>query len=261
MADERPAPYLAASGLTAGYGPTPTIVGVSASVARGEVACVIGPNGAGKSTFLKALVGILRITAGSVTIGGSDVTNLRTDELARRGIGYVPQVHDVFDPLTVRENLEMGGYLLPAAEVGLRLTAVIEVFPALGEMLGRRALKLSGGERKMLAIGRVLMLAPAVLVLDEPTANLAPKLATILLRDHVRRLADAGSAVLLVEQRASAALEISDHAYVMVAGAVALEDRASTLLGRRDVGELFLGHAPVSTEVSEGEGGATNAPY
>jgi branched-chain amino acid transport system ATP-binding protein len=242
-ADGRPVPHLIVAGLTAGYGPSPTIVDVSAEVAKGEVACVIGPNGAGKSTFLKAVVGMLRATAGSVTLGGEDVTNLSPDRMAHRGLGYVPQVQDVFDPLTVAENLEMGGYLLPQRQLKHRIEEVVEVFPALGEMLGRRAAKLSGGERKMLAIARVLMLDPALLVLDEPTANLSPRLATVLLRDHVRRLADAGTAVLLVEQRAAAALQISDWAYVMVSGACSLNGAAPELLRRRDFGQVFLGQS------------------
>ena len=242
-ADGRPAPHLVVAGLTAGYGPSPTIVDMSAQVGKGEVACIIGPNGAGKSTFLKAVVGMLRATAGTVTIGGDDVTNLSPDRMAHRGLGYVPQVQDIFDPLTVAENLEMGGYLLPPRQVKQRTEEVVGVFPALGEMMGRRAVKLSGGERKMLAIARVLMVDPQVLVLDEPTANLSPKLATMLLRDHVRRLADAGKAVLLVEQRAAAALEIADWAYVMVSGACRLDGSASELLGRRDFGQVFLGQS------------------
>ncbi|MBF6605127.1 MAG: ABC transporter ATP-binding protein [Chloroflexi bacterium] len=245
-ADGRPAAHLVVSGVTAGYGPTPTIVDMSASVGHGEVACIIGPNGAGKSTFLKAIVGMLRATSGSVTLGGADITNLAPERLARRGVGYVPQVNDIFDPLTVAENIEMGGYLLRSAEVRDRMAGVLAVFPALGEMLGRRALKLSGGERKMLAIARVLMLEPEVLILDEPTANLSPKLATVLLRDHVRRLADAGTAVLLVEQRAAAALEISDWAYVMVSGTASLDGSARELLARRDFGQVFLGQAPAA---------------
>lgn len=241
----RPAPYLVVTGLTAGYGPTPTIIGMSAAVARGEVACILGPNGAGKSTFLKALVGVLHATEGTVTLDGQPITNVRSEELARLGLGYVPQVNDVFDPLTVAENIEMGAYLLRPSEVRARTAQVLDVFPALAAMLRRRAVKLSGGERKMLAIARVLMLDPALLVLDEPTANLSPKLAMVLLQDHVRRLADAGKAVLLVEQRASAALGIADWAYVMVSGTCHLEGRASDLLARHDFGQVFLGQAPM----------------
>ncbi|MHB8397431.1 MAG: ABC transporter ATP-binding protein [Candidatus Limnocylindrales bacterium] len=255
-AEGRPPAHFVISGISAGYGPTPTVVDMSASVGRGEVACIIGPNGAGKSTFLKAVVGMLRATTGSVRLGGEDITNQPAERLAQRGVGYVPQVNDIFDPLTVAENIEMGGYLIPAAEARRRTMRVLDVFPALREMLGRRALKLSGGERKMLAIARVLMLEPQVLILDEPTANLSPKLATILLRDHVRRLADAGAAVLLVEQRAAAALEISDWAYVMVSGTANLDGSAQDLLARRDfgqvfLGQVFLGQAPAADTASD----------
>jgi ABC-type branched-subunit amino acid transport system ATPase component len=156
-------------------------------------------------------------------------------------VGYVPQVRDIFEPLTVLENLEMGGYLLPGVQIKPRLDDVCRLFPQLLSMLKRRADKLSGGERKMLAIGRVLMLDPHVLILDEPTANLSPKLAHQLLKEHVRRLADIGKAVLLVEQRARAAMEVADWTSVLVSGSVRLEGRPGELLERPDFEELFLG--------------------
>jgi ABC-type branched-subunit amino acid transport system ATPase component len=238
---ERPAPSLRAEKVTAGYGGVPVIRDVSISVGPGEIVAIIGPNGAGKSTLLKSLVGILRLTGGKVMLGADDVTNHPPEDLARRGVGYVPQVNDIFEPLTVLENLEMGGYLLTAAQVRDRVGQVGAVFPQLPPMLKRRADKLSGGERKMLAIARVLMLDPRVLILDEPTANLSPKLADGLLREHVKRLAGLGKAVLLVEQRARAALQIADWTSVLVSGAVRLEGRPEDLLQRQDFEELFLG--------------------
>jgi branched-chain amino acid transport system ATP-binding protein len=165
----------------------------------------------------------------------------------------VPQVNDIFEPLTVLENLEMGGYLLKAAQIRTRAEEVGQVFPALPPMLKRRADKLSGGERKMLAIARVLMLDPSVLILDEPTANLSPKLADQLLQEHVRRLAGLGKAVLLVEQRARAALQIADWTSVLVSGAVRLEGRPDELLKRQDFEELFLGAATVLTEPADAD--------
>jgi branched-chain amino acid transport system ATP-binding protein len=234
-------PLLLVDRVTTGYGGAPIVREFSLRVDAHEVVAVIGPNGAGKSTLLKGLVGILRITEGRVLLEGQEVTNHSPEELARHGIGYVPQVGDVFEPLTVAENLEMGGYLLGAQQLRQRMRAVCEVFPALASMLRRRADKLSGGERKMLAIGRVMMLDPRVMILDEPTANLAPRLADALLHDQVRRLATLGKAVLLVEQRARAALEVADRACVMVSGAARLEGRPGDLLGRRDFEELFLG--------------------
>jgi ABC-type branched-subunit amino acid transport system ATPase component len=240
-AQARPAPSLRAEHVTAGYGGVPVIRDVSISVGAGEIVAIIGPNGAGKSTLLKSLVGILRLDSGTIMLGDEDVTNRPPEQLARRGVGYVPQVNDIFEPLTVLENLEMGGYLLNAAQVRARVGQVGDVFPQLPPMLKRRADKLSGGERKMLAIARVLMLDPKVLILDEPTANLSPKLADALLREHVHRLAAAGKAVLLVEQRARAALQIADWTSVLVSGTTRLEGRPDELLERQDFEELFLG--------------------
>ncbi len=157
------------------------------------------------------------------------------------GIGYVPQTRDVFDTLTVTENLEMGGYLVTRSEVAARIGDVLEFFPALATMRERVASKLSGGERKMLAMARVLMARPGLLILDEPTSNLSAELAKTVLREHVRRLADAGTTVLLVEQKAFEALEIADWGYVLVAGATQIEGAASDLLDRPDIKEVFLG--------------------
>ena len=247
VADVRPAPTLRGERVTAGYGPVPVIRDVSVAVGPSEIVAVIGPNGAGKSTLLKSLVGILRVTEGKVMLGDAEVTNRPPEELARRGVGYVPQVNDIFETLTVLENLEMGGYLLPQRRIKAKVEEVVRVFPALGPMLKRRADKLSGGERKMLAIGRVLMLDPSVLILDEPTANLSPKLADALLREHVKRLADVGKAVLMVEQRARAALEIASWTNVLVSGRTQLEGRPADLLRRGDFEELFLGAQRAAT--------------
>ncbi|MGA9859641.1 MAG: ATP-binding cassette domain-containing protein, partial [Solirubrobacteraceae bacterium] len=163
--------------LTAGYGGSPVIHGVSISVAPGEIVSIVGPNGSGKSTLLKSVVGVVEVLSGTVRIGDRDTTGWASENIARIGVGYVPQIDDVFAPLTVRENLEMGGYLLKNREVNARIDHVMSVFPRLATMGSRRAGKLSGGERKMLAMGRALMLSPALVVLDEPTANLAPIIA------------------------------------------------------------------------------------
>ena len=242
----RPAPALRAEGVTSGYGGVPVVRDVSIAVGPGEIVAIIGPNGAGKSTLLKTLVGILRVNSGRVFVGSEDVTNHAPEDLARRGVGYVPQVNDIFEPLSVQENLEMGGYLLPESKLPERVEEVTRVFPALAPMLKRRADKLSGGERKMLAIARVLMLDPAVLILDEPTANLSPKLADSLLRDHVQRLAGLNKAVLLVEQRARAALQVASWTTVLVSGTTRLEGRPGELLDRQDFEELFLGAGTTS---------------
>jgi ABC-type branched-subunit amino acid transport system ATPase component len=174
-------------------------------------------------------------------VGDEDVTGWPSEKVARIGVGYVPQVDDVFAPLTVRENLEMGGYLLKPREVPGRVAHVLEVFPRLRTMLTRRAGKLSGGERKMLAMGRALMLEPALVVLDEPTANLAPALAASVLGEHVRRLASTGASVLVVEQRARAVLEISDRTYVMGGGQLVMEGTPTELAASPEFVESFLG--------------------
>jgi ABC-type branched-subunit amino acid transport system ATPase component len=232
---------LRASGVTAGYGGDPVIRNVTVRAEPGEVVSLVGANGSGKSTFLKSLVGVVRVTAGTVLVGETDVTRRPPEEVARAGVGYVPQVDDVFAPLSVRENLEMGGYLLPSKQVRARIDEVVAVFPRLGVMLTRAAGKLSGGERKMLAMGRVLMLQPSVFLLDEPTANLAPAIARTLLDEHVRRLAADGASVLVVEQRARAVLAISDRTYVLAGGEVRMEGTPAELAASPAFVESFLG--------------------
>jgi ABC-type branched-subunit amino acid transport system ATPase component len=235
--------HLRVRDLTAGYDGLPIVRDASLCVGRGEIVTVIGPNGAGKSTLLKAIMGLLVPMAGEITLEGATLSGRRADEIARAGVGYVPQVRDVFDSLTVTENLEMGGYLLPKREIAQRIDGVTSAFPQLATMLGRSASNLSGGERKMVAIGRVLMTRPSLVILDEPTAGLSPQLADQMLSDYVRRLAARGVAVLLVEQRAREALAISDHAYVMASGSVEISAPAAEILTRADLGDLFLGGA------------------
>jgi ABC-type branched-subunit amino acid transport system ATPase component len=227
--------------LTAGYERSPVVHGVSIAVSPGEVVSIVGPNGSGKSTLLKAIVGVIEVMSGRVVVGDEDVTGWPSENIARIGVGYVPQVDDVFAPLTVRENLEMGGYLLRPRELPSRIAHVLEVFPRLQTMLTRRAGKLSGGERKMLAMGRALMLDPALVVLDEPTANLAPAIAASVLGEHVRRLATTGASVLVVEQRARAVLEISNRTYVMGGGRIAMEGTPAELGSSPEFVESFLG--------------------
>ncbi len=202
---------------------------------------VVGPNGAGKSTLLKAIVGSLRLAAGEVRLAGDRVDHLATQQLARIGIGYVPQSDDVFTPLSVRENLLLGGYLCRRRAIPERVEQVYQLFPALREMGSRTAGKLSGGERKMLALGRALMSEPSVLILDEPTANLSPELSDRVLEDHVKGLAQRNVAILLVEQKARQAMAISDRTYVLVAGRVQFAGSPAELLNRSDFGDLMLG--------------------
>jgi ABC-type branched-subunit amino acid transport system ATPase component len=233
--------------LTAGYDGSPVVHGISIEVHPGEVVSIVGPNGSGKSTLLKSLVGLVEVLSGKVLVGDRDVTGWPSENVARIGVGYVPQIDDVFAPLTVRENLEMGGYLLKSRQVPARLEQVLDVFPQLRGMVGRRAGKLSGGERKMLAMGRALMLEPALVVLDEPTANLAPMIAAEVLQGHVRQLASTGASVLVVEQRAKAVLEISDRTYVLGGGQLRMHGTPAELGGSQEFVDSFLGgsrHVP-----------------
>jgi ABC-type branched-subunit amino acid transport system ATPase component len=235
--------YLTVRGLTAGYDAAPIINDISLTVAEGEIVTVIGPNGSGKSTLLKCLTGRLRPLAGQVHLDGHDVTAASGNALTKGGLGYVPQHNDIFPTLTVRENLEMGGYLLSKAQVGDRIDYVLQAFPALRPLLPRSGKLLSGGERKLLGIGRSLISSPKLLILDEPTAGLSPSLARGILDDHVTSLARAGVTILLVEQRAHQAMQIADWCYVLVAGRVELNDAPATLLARPDFGALFLGRS------------------
>jgi branched-chain amino acid transport system ATP-binding protein len=224
-----------------GYATVPIVEGISLTVGAGEIVALLGPNGAGKSTVLKALVGSAKLMSGSVTVGGADITGTPAHSLASKGCGYVPQNRDVFDELTVRENLEMGGYLLDKPRLETRIQQVGLVFPALTEMMDRAARKLSGGERKMLAIARAMILEPSLMILDEPTANLAPALAQRLLEEQIRAVAGTGAAVLLVEQKATAALAVADWAYLLVAGRIVRSGHPDSLLAQRDFAETFLG--------------------
>ncbi|HEY2596944.1 MAG TPA: ABC transporter ATP-binding protein [Candidatus Dormibacteraeota bacterium] len=228
-------------GLSAGYGGPPIIRDVSIEVGRARVAAVIGPNGAGKSTLVKVVVGLLPPSSGAVWVGGRNVTALPCELRCRAGMGYVPQVDDVFPTMTVRENLEIGTYVLPRGDRSARLDQVCATFPILQGLLQRVGGKLSGGERKIVAMGRALVANPKILVLDEPTAGLAPELAARLLGESVRQLAASGITVLMVEQKARMALEVSDVAYVLVAGQVRISGPAREVLQRQDVGDLYLG--------------------
>ncbi|HEX4702038.1 MAG TPA: ABC transporter ATP-binding protein [Pseudonocardiaceae bacterium] len=225
----------------AGYGGRPVVHDVSIDVEPGQVVSIVGPNGSGKSTLLKTIAGVVTALSGQVLLDGNDITNWPPERIARAGVGYVPQVNDVFGPLSVRENLEMGGYLLHRKEIAGHIDKVVGYFPTLGPLLGRRANKLSGGERKMLAMGRVLMLQPALFVLDEPTANLAPAIAQRLLHEHVRQLSVGGASVVIVEQRARAVLEISDHTYVLGGGRLRMAGSPADLANSPDFVDSFLG--------------------
>ena len=236
----RPEAMLSARDVTAGYGAVPVIRDVSVDALPGEVALVIGPNGAGKSTLIKALIGELGLMSGSVLLNGEDISRLSEDQRAVRGLGYVPQSRDVFKTLTVTENLQMGGYRLPRDVTAERLSEIFDRFPTLGKLRKRLAQTLSGGERKLLAIARALVAQPTVLMLDEPTANLAPAIAGRVLGEVVAGLAGSGAAVLLVEQRIALALDAASHVYVLVDGAPRFTGTAAEFRALPDMGAVFF---------------------
>lgn len=227
--------------VAAGYGRMPIVRDVDMEVQREQLASVIGPNGAGKSTVLKAILGFNRLFSGSVLVDGHDVTASEPHERVARGIGYVPQGRQVFPDLTVRENLRMGGFLIrDRNEVLSRTQKMFDIFPRLADRSDVPAGQLSGGEQQMLAMGRALMTEPRILLLDEPTLGLAPALIERVM-EKILDLRKLGLSMLMVEQNATMALQISDVAYVIDQGTVSAAGRAADLLGSDEVRRLYLG--------------------
>ena len=239
---DRPAPLLVVEGLDAGYGPLQILFGVSLQVGEGEQVLVFGPNGAGKSTLMKALLGLVTPTAGRLTFRGESIAGLPTKTIVRRGVGYVPQLDNVFGSMTVAENLEMGGATLSRRRVRRRVRELEERFPLLGERRGQLAHTLSGGQRQLLAMARALMREPSLLLVDEPTAGLAPQ-AVREVFETIRAISAEGTAVLMVEQNARQALEFVDRGVVLENGSVRLSGPAAELRGRDDIAALYLGVA------------------
>ena len=230
---------LEAREIVAGYGEVDILHGVSIAVRRSEMVAVIGPNGAGKSTLLKVVFGMLPLRGGSVFVGNADVSGQQPDKLVRQGLGYVPQVENVFPSLTIQENLEMGAFVRRNG-MRERLEAMYELFPDLAGRRGDSAGKLSGGQRQMLALARALMLDPTVLLLDEPSAGLSPKMVHAIF-ERIRAINDRGTAILLVEQNAREALSVCERGYVLAMGMNRLEGEAKGLLENEEVGRLYLG--------------------
>ena len=226
-------------GLDAGYGDLQILTDVDLDVAEGEYVTIVGPNGAGKSTVMKSVFGLTNLMDGTVTFEGSDVTGLRPEEIIREGIGYVPQNDNIFASLTVRENLEMGAYILDTFPQDA-LDAVFERFPILEERQSQKAGTMSGGQRQMLAMGRALMLEPSLLLLDEPSAGLAPDLVDEMF-DRIDAINDAGTAGLMVEQNAKEALRRCDRGYVLANGRNRYMDDGDALLDDEQVRQDFLG--------------------
>jgi branched-chain amino acid transport system ATP-binding protein len=234
-------PYLSVESLVTGYKQMEIVHGVSIEVYIGEMVVVIGPNGCGKSTLLKAIGGLLRTWTGSIHLKGERLDRLSPRQRLLAGIGYVPQSANVFASMSVLENLRMGALLAPKG-FEERLANVLSIFPVLANLRSRPAGKLSGGQQQMVAVGRALMGGPSVLLLDEPTAGLAPKLVGELFA-AIREIAKQGVPALIVEQNAMSALEVADRAYVLANGVKALEGPAQRILEDPMVRRLYLGEA------------------
>ena len=247
-------PVLATEGLVVGYVPEVNILeDVSIVVREGEIVTVIGPNGAGKSTLIKAIFGLLRPRSGRVTFRGEDITGARPHKITRRGVGYVPQLDNVFKTLTVEENLEMGS--LDRSATGDRMEMVYGLFPRLGERRSQAAGTMSGGERQMVAMGRALMAEPKVLLLDEPSAGLAPAFVDAIF-EKIREINETGVTIAMVEQNARRALAMSDRGYVLDVGRNRFEGRGRDLLEDENVAELYLGGGRIQAAA---ESAATDA--
>jgi branched-chain amino acid transport system ATP-binding protein len=236
--------YFVVDRLVAGYEwGAPVVRGASLTAERGEIVVVLGPNGAGKSSLIKAVAGLIPVEAGSVRLDGVELIGTPTHLLVRRGLGYVPQAENVFTLMSVEDNLRLAGGMLPKRDAAARISEMFSFFPDLAHRHRTAAGNLSGGQRQMLALARALMMRPGVLMLDEPSAGLAPKLVEVVFA-HLAAIRDTGVAIVLVEQNARAALGISDRAYVLVEGRNGHEGKAADLWGDPVVAELYLGRPP-----------------
>jgi branched-chain amino acid transport system ATP-binding protein len=232
-------PILSARDLRAGYGGEDILRGVSIAVPERSIVAIIGPNGSGKSTLLKAIYGLIPVRAGSVSLAGNELAGMRPHRITALGVNMVPQLANVFPDLSVFENLEVGA-ILCRHRLRERLDAVLAALPALRGLLSRRAATLSGGQRQMLAVGRALMSDPRLLILDEPSAGLAPRVQDEVFA-IVRTINGLGVSVLMVEQRARQCLAIADYGYVLEQGRNRLEGPAQVLLKDPEVVRLYLG--------------------
>ena len=233
-------PLLRAEGVTSGYGDMQVLGEVSMSIDEGEIVSIIGPNGAGKSTFMKTLFGLLKPWEGSIRFQDKEIGGLPPDQIVREGLCYVPQVANVFTTLTVEENLEMGAFILTDGDLQARKDHVYELFPVLRERRGQRAGKMSGGERQMVAMGRALMLNPKLLLLDEPSAALAPKLVDMIF-ERIVDINATGVAIMMVEQNAKKSLQMANQGYVLANGENRFEGTGEDLLNDPEVARLYLG--------------------
>lgn len=236
------------SNVTGGYGKLPIVHDVSLQVGKGEIVTLIGPNGSGKSTLLKVICSLADTHSGNISLRGTDITYRETEEIIRSGVGYVPQRENIFPTLTVAENLEMGSHAARNWRKAMQnLERSYTMFPVLHNRRNQVAGTLSGGERQMLAIARALLADPEVMVLDEPSAALSPKLAEEVF-DRLQIIRDEGIAILLAEQNASEALEFSDHAHVLISGVLEFSGTGQEILESEEVISRVLGGQPAMVQ-------------
>jgi len=226
--------------LTGGYGKLPIVFDINLVVKEGEILSIIGPNGSGKSTLMKIIVRVASLHNGRIIFDENDISHEPPEKRILRGIGYLPQLNNIFPDLTVEENLELGGYHLAKNEIRDRINRVYELFPLLKERRRLLAGSLSGGERQMLAIGRVLMSDPKLIIFDEPSAGLAPKIVVAIF-DVIKKIREMGKTIILIEQLAKKALENSDRGVLMRSGRIVLIDESKKLLSSEELGRTFLG--------------------
>ena len=238
---EPAAPALTVEGVVAGYGGGDVLRGVSLQVIPGGITCVVGPNGAGKSTLLRAISGLLRPRQGQITLHGEPLVGKSPRYILKLGVVQVPQNHSLFREMTVRENIHLGGYILSDRRLtDQRLDAVLEMFPQVTQWLGQKAGSLSGGQQRLVEFARCLMLDPSLIMLDEPSMGLAPKVLKSVF-DAVRMMNAQGKTILLVEQNARAGLRLSTHGVVLENGLVRLSGTGQEVLEHPEIGALYLG--------------------
>lgn len=231
--------FLKVENITSGYTEVDILHGVSIRVKSGEIVSIIGPNGAGKSTLLKTIFGLLHPRQGAVTLKDQNITGMRPDKIVQCGISYVPQVKNVFPSLTTQENLEMGAFIR-RDDYSRRLEDVYALFPILYDRRTMQAGLLSGGQRQMVAMGRALMLDPQVLLLDEPSSGLAPRLVAMIF-EKILEINATGVSIIIVEQNAREALKMAHFGYVLAMGQNVLDGPGRALLNNAEVGRLYLG--------------------
>ena len=232
--------YFEGAKMTAGYGDGPDIINsCSITANKGEIVAILGPNGAGKSTAMKAMLGLLKLKSGSVTLNGEDISKINPQDRVKKGISFVPQTRNVFAELTVRENLEIGGFLTEGS-LENKIESIYSLFPILSEKKSQVVGQLSGGQRQQVALGRALMSDPSVLMLDEPTAGVSPIVMDELF-EHIIKVKKTNVAVIMVEQNAKQALSISDRGYVLVTGQNKFEGSGNDLLEDPEGRRSFLG--------------------